>query len=88
MTGKEPFPQMERRGYISYLLRLWRTESREKSLWHASLESASTGERRGFAGLEDLVAFLQEQTDSPPAPVEGREHRGEGGDDTNPKQTG
>ncbi|MBS3784262.1 MAG: hypothetical protein KGY78_07450 [Anaerolineae bacterium] len=83
MTVKGPSPQTEQRGYISYLLRLWTTERRGKLLWRASLESARTGQRRGFAGLEDLFAFLQEQTGSPPAPAEGRARVEEGGDDPN-----
>ena len=45
--------------YISYLLRLWQTGS--KPAWRASLESL-TGERQGFAGLEELFAFLKSQT--------------------------
>jgi hypothetical protein len=48
--------------YQSYLLRLWRTSSHAKPAWRASLESAQTGERRGFADLASLVAFLEEQT--------------------------
>ena len=48
--------------YQSYLLRLWRTSSRGKPAWRASLESAQTGERRGFADLASLFAFLEEQT--------------------------
>jgi hypothetical protein len=49
--------------YQSYLLRLWRTSSQGNAVWRASLESAQTGERRGFADLESLFAFLEEQTD-------------------------
>jgi hypothetical protein len=48
--------------YQSYLLRLWRTSSRGKPVWRASLESAQTGERRGFADLASLFAFLEQQT--------------------------
>jgi hypothetical protein len=52
----------EPQDYQSYLLRLWRSGSRRNPAWRASLESAQTGERRGFADLESLVAFLDEQT--------------------------
>ena len=52
----------EAQEYQSYLLRLWRTGSRGKPTWRASLESAQTGERRGFADLESLFAFLEQQT--------------------------
>ena len=54
---------MKQRGYLSYLLRLWETSDGEKEVWRASLESPGTGERRSFASLEDLVAFLQTRVD-------------------------
>ncbi len=50
--------------YHSYLLRLWRTSSQSNAVWRASLESAQSGERRGFADLESLLAFLEAQTDA------------------------
>ncbi|MBN1484799.1 MAG: hypothetical protein JXA37_08765 [Chloroflexia bacterium] len=49
--------------YQSYLLRLWRTQSDEQILWRASLESPGTGERHGFADLQELFHFLQTQTE-------------------------
>ena len=48
--------------YVSYLLRLWQVLSKDGLVWRASLERASTGERRGFACLADLVAFLEQET--------------------------
>jgi hypothetical protein len=51
----------ERRDYLSYLLRLWRV-GKEEAVWRASLESPHTGERIGFASLDELFAFLREQT--------------------------
>jgi hypothetical protein len=33
-----------------------------KVVWRASLESTRAGERKGFAGLDELFDFLQEQT--------------------------
>ena len=51
----------ERSDYQSYLLRLWRENDEEKG-WRASLESSRTGERRGFARLDDLFGFLRQQT--------------------------
>jgi hypothetical protein len=48
--------------YYSFLLRLWQTSSHGHAVWRASLESAQTGERRGFADLASLIAFLEEQT--------------------------
>jgi hypothetical protein len=48
--------------YASYLLRLWRARGEERAAWRASLESPHTGERKGFASLEDLFNFLRQQT--------------------------
>jgi hypothetical protein len=42
----------------SFLLRLWQTNRSSKTDWHASLENSITGERLGFANLEQLFAFL------------------------------
>ena len=50
--------------YYSFLLRLWQIRSGGKVVWRASLESAQTGERCGFADLASLIAFLNEQTDA------------------------
>ena len=62
------------RNYQSYLLRLWRVDMNDtprrpdqawprptSPTWRASLEDARTGERIGFAGLEELLDFLREQ---------------------------
>ena len=48
--------------YVSYLLRLWRGSGEETAVWRASLESPHTGERRGFASLDELFDFLRQQT--------------------------
>ena len=50
------------RGYISYLIRLWQIRNAGELVWRASLESPSTGERVGFASLDELFGFLQRQT--------------------------
>ena len=47
---------------MSYLLRLWQTKSGGEFVWRASLESPRSGERTGFHHLEDLFAFLRQQT--------------------------
>ena len=58
----------QRRRYLSYLLRLWQESGGasdlpgEASMWRASLESPQSDECQGFADLNDLVAFLREQT--------------------------
>ena len=59
------------RDYVAYLLRLWRVNSKGKTTWRASVESASTGERQGFTNLDDLFDFLRQQTDAPPNSDEG-----------------
>jgi hypothetical protein len=42
-------------------LRLWREKDKGKTGWRASLENAHTGERRGFASLGELFAFLEKE---------------------------
>ena len=54
----------EQRRYASYLLRLWQVQSQGELVWRASLEHSSTGERRAFASLTDLYAFLGQMTAS------------------------
>ena len=48
--------------YLAYMLRLWQVSSDGEPIWRASLESSHSGERRGFANLELLFAFLGEKT--------------------------
>jgi hypothetical protein len=48
--------------YLSYLLRLWQTSDDGEQIWRASLESPGTGERQGFASIEDLICFLRDRT--------------------------
>jgi hypothetical protein len=52
--------------YLAYMLRLWQAGDDEEPSWRVSLESPHTGERHGFAGLAQLVAFLEEQTEAAP----------------------
>jgi hypothetical protein len=51
---------------VAYLLRLWQVSSEGKTAWRASLESARTGERKGFTSLDDLFDFLRQQTGTTP----------------------
>ena len=46
--------------HLSYLLRLWRTEGLRDFEWRASLEIPETGQRIGFANLEQLFAYLMD----------------------------
>ena len=45
--------------YQSFLLRLWRDDVNGLQVWRISLEDPFSGERRGFASLEDLCAYLE-----------------------------
>ncbi|MCL4489180.1 MAG: hypothetical protein M1570_13770 [Chloroflexi bacterium] len=54
--AKQPHP------YWAFMLRLWQVRSGSAVAWRASLEDPHTGERKGFADLESLLAFLQERT--------------------------
>jgi hypothetical protein len=56
--------------YVSYLLRLWQETGGETNCWRASLQDPLSGERVGFAHLDELVAFLREQISLAP-PAEG-----------------
>ncbi len=52
----------EPHAYLAYMLRLWRVNTEAGPVWRTSLEDPHTGERRGFADLEALFAFLDEKT--------------------------
>lgn len=58
------------RPYLAYLLRLWQVREKGQIAWRASVENAHTGEKVGFAHLDQLVAFLRERTGLAP-PEEG-----------------
>jgi hypothetical protein len=63
LTGPEAEAAMggEPRLYHAYLLRLWMEQRGGQPLWRASLEDPHTGQRLGFADLNQLFAFLQTQ---------------------------
>jgi hypothetical protein len=61
--------------YRAYLLRLWQVQTEQGLTWRASLEAIPSGERRAFASLEALVAYLGEETTGIPPP-EGAEEEG------------
>jgi hypothetical protein len=56
----------EVRDYIAYLLRLWRETSGGSSRWRASLQDPHSGERIGFASLEELFGYLRREIGDPP----------------------
>jgi len=45
--------------YLSYLLRLWLAGGNDPAEWRAALIDPLTGERRGFASLDELTTFLR-----------------------------
>ena len=50
--------------YSAYLLRCWEVRSDcpgQPRTWRFSVEAAGTGERRGLASLEALVAYLAQE---------------------------
>jgi hypothetical protein len=44
--------------YRSYLLRFWQDGGEPASAWRFSLEDPHTGERLGFADVNQVLAFL------------------------------
>jgi hypothetical protein len=49
--------------YRTYLLRLWQPDASGTGGWRVSLEDPRTGERVGFAGLEELFDFLMQRVE-------------------------
>ncbi len=54
----------EQPAYLSYLVRLWREGKGE--VWRASAQHPHTGERIGFASLEDLFDYLRREMGAAP----------------------
>jgi hypothetical protein len=51
--------------YYTFLLTLWEERNQnlaESSVWRFRLQSSRTGKQHGFATLEELMAFLKEET--------------------------
>ena len=57
--------------YLSYLVRLWRMKG-SAAAWRGSIENPYTGERLGFGSMDELFAFLREQTDMLPGKEEAK----------------
>ncbi len=57
----------EPKRYLAFMLRLWQVGEEGEATWRVSLESPHSGERRAFAGLEELLLFLQRETGTEPA---------------------
>jgi hypothetical protein len=60
--------------YFSYLLRLWWV-GEEGAGWRASLHDPHTGERVGFASVEEMFDFLQRRMGTLPG-ADGRQDAG------------
>ena len=56
--------------YRSYILHVW-CEETCNPCWRASLENPHTGTRIGFAGLEQLFAYLMEQVEADAKDLKG-----------------
>jgi hypothetical protein len=54
---------------------MWRVSDEEEAAWRASLESPHNGERRGFASLAELFAFLEKKVGQGQA-AQGADERG------------
>jgi hypothetical protein len=67
---------MVKQDYVSYLLRLWWTDDGEHEDWRASLQDTRTGERRAFARLDDLLAYLRQRMTSARLPRAADESEG------------
>ena len=58
--------------YRSFLLRLWQVQEATGLAWRATLVDVSTGEQRGFASLEGLIAYLRLSTEAGNSEAIGR----------------
>lgn len=50
--------------YRTYLLTVWEERSQDATpptLWRFSLKDPATGQRRGFASLDEMMAFLSSE---------------------------
>ena len=54
--------------YHAYVLRVWRES--EIAPWRYSLQLTDGGERRGFATLDQLAAYLHQCSSVEPSPID------------------
>ena len=62
MTKSPQGTEEQQTDYLAYLLRLWRMSGEGAAGWRASLARPGSGERHGFASLDELLLFLRRQT--------------------------
>ena len=48
---------------LAYMLRMWQISDGEQPVWRASLQDVYTGERLGFADLDEATAYLRRRLD-------------------------
>jgi len=53
--------QKEPSRYRAYLLRLWQVDDGTRATWRASLQDVRSGQRLGFAGLDEAMAHIRRQ---------------------------
>jgi hypothetical protein len=53
--------QPDRERAVAYMLRLWCVTNGEARHWRASLQDVHTGERHGFAGLDEGMACMRQE---------------------------
>jgi hypothetical protein len=52
----------------SYMLRFWQEVGGGDPIWRFALVDPNTGQRWGFTDLEQLTAFISQQTETTPEP--------------------
>jgi hypothetical protein len=50
------------RDALAYVLRMWRVSDGGRLVWRVSLQDVRSGERLGFACLDEACSFLRAQT--------------------------
>ncbi len=60
--------------YASYLLRLWQVQNDQQTIWVASIQDPTTGEKRPFANIGTLLQFLQVEFGECPSTKEIKHH--------------
>lgn len=49
---------------LVYVVRLWQSDSTDRTTWRVSVQNPGTEERHIFATLEEFFAFVEERTRS------------------------
>jgi hypothetical protein len=52
----------EQINYRSFMIRMWQVKDDDQPTWRASIEVVDSGEQYGFTSLDEMFAFLEEQT--------------------------